>query len=132
MEIIHPEGWKAARGYSNGIVIPADARTLFIAGQIAWNAQQELVGREDFARQFAQALDNVVAVVTAAGGTGQDLVQLTVFVTDKQAYLASTRAIGEHWKQTIGRHYPTMALVEVADLLEEGALVEIQGVAALR
>ena len=123
LEPVNPPGWKAPRGYANGVVAPAGARLVFVAGQIAWNADQQLVGEGDFAAQFRQALENVVAVVREAGGDAGDLAQLTVFVTDKRKYLDCTRELGAAWKQVVGSHYPAMALVEVADLLEEGALV---------
>ena len=130
-ESIQPPGWKPPRGYSNGIVVPPGARLCFVAGQIAWDAEQRLVGAGDFAVQFRQALANVVAVVRAAGGAPADLAQLTVFVTDKRQYAASLRELGAAWRDLVGTTYPAMALVEVADLLEPGALVEIQGIAAL-
>ena len=131
LEPIQPPGWAAPKGYSNGVLAPAGSRLFAVAGQIAWDAEQRLVGREDFALQFRTALANVVAVVRAAGGGPEHLLQLTIFVTDKRAYLACTRELGAAWKELVGRHYPAMALVEVADLLEEGAQVEIQALAGL-
>ncbi len=128
---VHPDGWTDPKGYANGVVVDGPARLLFVAGQIAWNADQELVGAGDFAAQFAQALANVVAVVRAAGGAPEHLVEVTVFVTDKARYLEAVKPIGAAWREHVGRHYPAMALVEVADLLEDGALVEIQARAAL-
>ena len=130
-EFVLPEGWEPPSGYSNGVVVPAGARLVFVAGQIAWDADQSLVGRGDFAAQFRQALGNVIAVVEAAGGEPAHLASLTVFVKDKGAYLASLKAVGTIWRELVGRHYPAMALVEVAELLEKGALVEIQAVAAI-
>jgi enamine deaminase RidA (YjgF/YER057c/UK114 family) len=131
LETIQPQDWAAPKGYSNGVVAPAGARLLAVAGQIAWDAEQRLVGRGDFPAQFRQALANVVAVVRAAGGGPEHLMQLTIYVTDKRAYLACTRELGLAWKDLIGRHYPAMALVQVADLLEDGAQVEIAALAAL-
>ncbi len=131
LEPIQPPGWAAPKGYSNGVLAPAGSRLLAVAGQIAWDAEQRLVGRGDFPLQFRTALANVVAVVRAAGGGPEHLLQLTIFVTDKGAYLACTHELGAAWKELVGRHYPAMALVEVADLLEEGAQVEIQALAAL-
>ena len=131
LEALEPEGWKAPRGYANGIVAPAGARLVCVAGQIAWDAEQKLVGAGDFAAQFRQALANVLAVVAAAGGEPAHLASLTVFVTDKQEYLASTKALGTIWRELVGRHYPAMALVEVKGLLEPGAKVEIQALAAV-
>ena len=131
MRTIEPEGWKAPRGYANGVLVSGAGQLLFVAGQIAWDAGQQLVGRGDLARQFDQALANVLAVVSAAGGKPEHVVRMTVYVTDKRAYLAQTSAIGAAWRLRMGRHFPAMALVQVADLLEDGAQVEIEATAAL-
>ena len=131
LELVEPEGWEPPSGYSNGVLAPRDARILFVAGQIAWDADQVLVGKGDFVAQFRQALANVLAVVGAAGGEPAHLASLTVFVCDKNDYAASTKAIGAAWRELVGRHFPAMALVEVAGLLEKDALVEIQAIAAL-
>jgi enamine deaminase RidA (YjgF/YER057c/UK114 family) len=131
IEMIHPETWAPAKGYSNGVLVDGAARMLFVAGQIAWDAQQKLVGGGQFDEQFAQALRNVVAVVRAAGGEPEHLVRVTIYVTDKAQYLAQVREIGAAWREIVGKHFPAMALVQVADLLEEGALVEIEATAAL-
>lgn len=128
---VQPKGWKAARGYENGVLVEDGGRTLYLAGQIAWDEDQQLVGAGNFSRQFVQALDNVLAVVREAGGRPEEIVRMTVFVTDKKAYLAATKAIGVAWKDRIGAHYPAMTLVEVADLLEEGAMVEIEATAVI-
>lgn len=130
LESINPEALGAPRGYSNGMLAPAGARMLFVAGQIAWNGDQEIVS-DDFATQFDQALGNVVAIVEAAGGAPTDLASLTLYVTDKRAYVASLPAVGQAYRTRMGKHFPTMALVEVAGLLEPRAQVEIQAIAAL-
>jgi len=126
--VVTPSFFPKPRGYSNGIV--ATGRTLFISGQIAWDKDARIVS-PDFATQFLQALDNVIAVVREAGGGTEHLAKLVVFVTDLDAYRAATRAIGEGWRARLGKHYPAMSLVKVAGLLEPGALVEIEGVAML-
>ncbi len=131
IDAIHPDGWKPAKGYANAMRVEGAGKLLFLAGQIAWNADQQLVGRGDMAVQFGQALENVIACVRAAGGEPQHIVRMTVFVTDKRAYVSDARAIGERWRALLGKHYPAMSLVEVADLLEDGALVEIEATAAL-
>ncbi len=127
---INPQELGAPRGYSNGMLGPVGGRLLCIAGQIAWDGEQRLVA-EDFAGQFAQALANVVTVVRAAGGDPQHLAQLTLYVTDKEEYLATLPAVGAAYRRLMGKHFPTMALVEVKGLLEPGAKVEIQGLAIL-
>src|SRR5688572_28606841 len=113
---IQPAGWRAPRGYSNGMLAPAGARMLFIAGQIAWDAEQRLVGGGDFTLQFRAALANVRRVVAAAGGEPRHVAQLTVYVTDARQYIASSKALGVVWRELCGAHYPAMALVEVAAL----------------
>jgi len=126
--LVTPPDFPPARGYANGLV--ATGRTLFIAGQIAWDKDARIVS-PDFATQFLQALDNVLAVVRAAGGGSEQIAKLLVFVTDLEAYRGATRTIGEGWRARMGGHYPAMSLVKVAGLLEPGALVEIEGVAML-
>jgi len=130
VETIVVAGWKAPRGYSNGVLAPAGARILAVAGQVAWDAEQRMVPGE-FAAQFRQALANVIAVVRAAGGAPSDLMSLTIYVVDKDVYSQHLKELGAIWKELVGRHYPAMALVEVADLLEEGAQLEIQALAAI-
>ena len=125
---VQPEGWAAPRGYSNGFRV---GNVLFVAGQIAWNERCELVGGADFGAQFAQALANVRAVLDAAACPPERVGRVTVYVTDKHAYLAAIKAVGQAWRTSFGRHYPAMALVQVADLLEPGAMVEIEATAVL-
>ena len=125
---VSPEGWAPAKGYSNGVI--ADGRTVHVAGQIGWNAQQEFE-TDDFIGQTEQALRNIVAVVEAAGGTAADIVRMTWFVTDKREYMARQRELGGIYRDVIGRHFPAMTLVVVAGLLEDRALVEIEATAVL-
>lgn len=131
IEPVQVDGWAAPRGYSNAVRVDSAQRLVFIAGQIAWDKDQKLVGAGDFARQFGQALSNVVALTRAAGGGPEHIVRMTVYVTDKQRYLAALKEIGVEWRSVMGRNYPAMALVQVADLLEEGAMVEIEATAAI-
>jgi enamine deaminase RidA (YjgF/YER057c/UK114 family) len=126
--VVTPPFFPKPRGYANGIV--ATGRTLHISGQIAWDKDARIVST-DFATQFLQSLDNVIAIVREAGGGSDHLVKLLVFVTDLDAYRAATPAIGEGWRGRMGRYYPAMSLVKVAGLLEPGAMVEIEGVAVL-
>jgi enamine deaminase RidA (YjgF/YER057c/UK114 family) len=130
MKPINPKSLGRPRGYANGQLTNADARLLFIAGQIGWDEEQRLVS-DDFVEQFDRALRNVLAVVLEAGGAPGGVARLVVYVTDKREYLARTEEIGERWRALMGRHYPTMALVEVKGLLEDGAKVEIEGTAVL-
>jgi enamine deaminase RidA (YjgF/YER057c/UK114 family) len=128
MTIINPPGWPPPRGYSNGIV--AEGRMLFVAGQVGWDEKGILV-RDRMPDQFDRALANVLAVVDAAGGAPTSIVRLTMFVTDKTAYIAARSEIGDRYRVRMGRHFPAMTLVEVSALLEPGALVEIEATAVL-
>jgi len=130
LRIVNPEALGAPKGYSNGILAPVGSRILYVAGQVGWDGEQRIVPG-GFAAQFGQALANVLAVVGEAGGDADSIARLTIYVTDKQAYLGSLAAVGEAYRRLMGRHYPAMALVEVAGLLEEGAVVEIDATAAL-
>jgi enamine deaminase RidA (YjgF/YER057c/UK114 family) len=127
---INPESLGRPRGYSNGLLTEPGARLLFVAGQIGWDEAQRLVG-EDFVEQFDRALRNLLAVVREAGGEPGGVARLVVYVTDKREYAARTREVGERWRALMGRHFPAMTLVEVSSLLEDGAKVEIEGVAVL-
>jgi enamine deaminase RidA (YjgF/YER057c/UK114 family) len=103
---------------------------LFIAGQIAWDQNQKLVSR-DFVEQFDRALANVIEVVTAAGGTANQIVRLVIYVTDINDYRTRTREVGERYRRHMGKHFPAMVLIEVKSLLEDAAQVEIEAVAII-
>ncbi len=127
---VQPQGWAKPKGYANGVV--AQGELLFVAGQIGWDptsAEPRL--EKGFARQFERALENVVAVVKTAGGAPEQIVRMTVYVTDKRMYLDAVKDVGAAWKRVIGRHFPAMALVQVSALLEDEALVEIEATAVL-
>ncbi|HVY48298.1 MAG TPA: RidA family protein [Minicystis sp.] len=128
LTFVEVPGWPAPKGYANGVV--ARGATLFVAGQVGWDASGAFAS-DDLAEQFAQALDNVLAVVRAAGGGPEHLAKMTVYVTDVGAYRAATRAIGAAWRARLGRHFPAMALVGVTELVEPRAKVEIEAVAVL-
>jgi len=129
-QFINPESLGAPRGYSNGILAEAGGRLLFVAGQIGWNQQQSLVSN-DFAEQFDQALANVMTVVTAAGGTAENVARLVIYVVNKNEYTGRSREVGERYRAHMGRHFPAVALVEVKSLVDDGAKVEIEAIAVL-
>jgi enamine deaminase RidA (YjgF/YER057c/UK114 family) len=120
--------WPPPKGYVNGVL--AQGRTLFVAGQIGWNERGEFE-TDDLGEQFAKTLDNVLAVVRAAGGAPTDLAKMTVYVTNLDEYRAARVRIGTAWKARLGKHFPAMALVCVAGLLEPRAKVEIEALAVL-
>jgi enamine deaminase RidA (YjgF/YER057c/UK114 family) len=120
----------APRGYSNGVLASAGGRLLFVAGQVAWDSQQKIVS-SDFSAQLGQALENVITVVRAAGGGPEHIVRLVIYVTDKREYIAALKAVGAEYRRLMSKHFPAMALVEVAGLLEPGAKIEIEATAVL-
>jgi len=128
---INPESLGLPRGYSNGVLTEANGKLLFIAGQIAWDEQQRIVSA-DFVEQFDRALANVITVVTEAGGHAEEIARLLIYVTDKNEYRSRTREIGERYRARMGRHFPTMTLVEVKGLLEDQAKIEIEGLAVIQ
>jgi len=127
-ETIQPDNWTPAKGYANGVL--ATDGTLYIGGQIGWDAEQ-VFRSNDFVEQMEQALKNIRAVVEKAGGTVEDIVRLTWYVTDKKEYLARQREVGEAYRKVLGRHFPAMTMVVVFALVEDEALVEIEATAVL-
>ncbi len=119
---VHPEGWKPAKGYANGMV--AEGRVLFVGGQIGWTADQ-VFEAHDFIGQMSQALRNIRDVVEAAGGAPEHIVRLTWYVTDKADYLAHQREVGAAYRDVMGYHFPAMTMVVVSALVEDAAKVEI-------
>ncbi len=128
-KIIQPEGWLPAKGYANGVF--SEDGTLYIGGQIGWNAQQKFE-HHDFVGQCEQALRNIVAVVEAAGGKVEDITRLTWFATSKQEYMAKQAEIGAAYRRVLGRHFPAMSYIIVAGLLEDEALIEIEATAVIK
>ncbi len=127
MKTLQPPDWLAPRGYANGILteMTVGSRLVFVGGQIGWNGQQQFE-TDDFAEQVRQALANIVAILAEGGARPEHIVRMTWYVTDKQEYVAAYPAIGKHYRELIGRHFPAMTAVEVADLVEDRAKVEIE------
>jgi enamine deaminase RidA (YjgF/YER057c/UK114 family) len=129
-EIINPEALGTPKGWNSGMLAPPGGRVLFVAGQVAMDAGGRVI-EGDVPEQWRCALENVLAVVRAAGGTPEDIGRMTVYVTDRQAYLDALKPLGQVWRSLMGRHYPAMAVVEVSGLVEEGAVVEIEATAVI-
>lgn len=129
-KLINPESLGAPQGYSNGVLTEPGGRLLFIAGQVAWDQQQQIVS-SDLVEQFDRALANVITVVTEAGGKPEQIARLIIYVTDKDEYSSRMKEIGERYRARMGKYFPAMVLVEVAGLLEDRAQIEIEAVAVL-
>jgi enamine deaminase RidA (YjgF/YER057c/UK114 family) len=129
MRFVEPGGWARPSGYANGV--GARGEVLAIAGQIGWNPATCKFESDDLVTQARTALENVIAVVRAAGGGPEHVTRLTWYIVDRDAYNAALRALGAAYREIFGRHYPAMTLVVVAGLLEPRALVEIEATAVL-
>jgi enamine deaminase RidA (YjgF/YER057c/UK114 family) len=128
MQILQPPGWARAKGFSNGIACKGNL--VFIAGQVGWTGEGEWKAR-DFAGQFRQALANILEVLAQANGKPEHIVRLTWYVLDKHEYLSSLKAVGQAYRELMGRHYPTMAVVQVSGLVEDEARLEIEATAVV-
>jgi enamine deaminase RidA (YjgF/YER057c/UK114 family) len=128
MQILQPPGWARAKGFSNGIA--ASGRLVFIAGQIGWTGEGKWQAL-DFAGQFRQALTNILDVLAEAKGKPEHIVRLTWYVLDREEYLNSLKGVGEAYRALMGRHFPTMAVVQVAGLMEPEARLEIEATAVV-
>jgi enamine deaminase RidA (YjgF/YER057c/UK114 family) len=128
MRTLLPEGWPRPKGYANGV--ETEGRLVFVAGQIGWTVEEKFAA-SDFAGQFAQALDNTLAVLACANAGPEHVARMTWYVTDKRAYLAQAAEIGAIWRAKMGRNYPAMAVLEVKALIEDAALIEIETTAVV-
>jgi enamine deaminase RidA (YjgF/YER057c/UK114 family) len=128
MQVLQPPGWARAKGFSNGIA--CTGRLVFIAGQIGWTGQGEWRDKS-FAGQFRQALQNIVDILKEAKGGPEHIVRLTWYVLDKQEYLAALKDVGTAYRELMGKHYPTMAVVQVTGLVEPEARLEIEATAVI-
>jgi len=123
-----PTGWPRPKGYANGVL--ATGRQVFVAGMIGWDSEGRFQ-TDELAGQVRQALQNVVAVLAEAGASPRHIVRMTWYITDKRAYLAAQREIGAAYRELIGDFDVAMTAVQVAALIEDRALVEIEVTAVL-
>jgi enamine deaminase RidA (YjgF/YER057c/UK114 family) len=128
MKVLQPPGWPRPRGYANGVEANG---IVFTGGQIGWD-ETGAFPRQDLAGQVEQTLRNIVAILDEAGLGPEDVTRLTWYITDREEYLAQPREIGAAYRAVMGDHYPAMAVVMVAGLLEPSAKVEIEATAVAR
>ncbi|SDR03055.1 RidA family protein [Pseudovibrio sp. Tun.PSC04-5.I4] len=127
-KFLQPEGWKPASGYANGIM--AEGTPIFLGGQIGWNGQQ-VFESDDLVAQVKQTLENIKEILAEAGASPDNVVRLTWYVVDKKDYLSRLRDVGEAYRSVFGKHFPSMTMIQVADLVEDQAKVEIEATAVL-
>ena len=128
MRLLHPKSWSPTKGFSNGVAV--EGRQVFVAGQVGWNARQQMVD-DDFVAQVEQALRNIVDILAEADARPEHLVRLTWYITDKREYVARSKEVGQAYRRVVGRHFPAMTLVQVAALLDDRARVEIEATAVV-
>jgi enamine deaminase RidA (YjgF/YER057c/UK114 family) len=128
VSLVTVPGWPRPKGYANGAI--GQGRVLHVAGQIAITPEG-MISDDGLVAEFALALDNVLAVVRAAGGEPHHVASMTIYLTDVQDYYESPQGLGMVWRERFGKHFPAMAVVGVTRLYEQSAHVEIQAVAYL-
>jgi enamine deaminase RidA (YjgF/YER057c/UK114 family) len=128
MRTLLPPDWPRPKGYANGI--EAEGRLVFVAGQIGWTPDGKFEATT-LPAQFAQTLENTLAVLREAGAGPEHVARMTWYITDKRDYLSSLGGIGAIWRDKMGQHYPAMAVVEVKALIEDAALIEIETTAVV-
>jgi enamine deaminase RidA (YjgF/YER057c/UK114 family) len=111
--------------------VVSGGRTVYLAGQTALDPDGRIIAPGDIVAQFEQALSNLVAALRAAGGTPEDLAQVTIYIADLPGYRARAREIGAVWRRLCGTEYPAAAGIGVARLWDDEALVEIAGIAVV-
>ncbi|MFN9473869.1 RidA family protein [Acidovorax sp.] len=125
---LQPDGWATPKGYANGVA--ARGTMIFTGGQIGWNAAQQFES-DDFIAQTRQTLLNVRSVLEAGGAGPEHLVRLTWYVVDRNEYNARLKELGVVYREVLGKHFPAMACVQVAGLMEERAKIEIEATAVI-
>jgi enamine deaminase RidA (YjgF/YER057c/UK114 family) len=124
---INPESLPKPSGYAHGILA---GNTVFLGGQTALDKDMNIVPG-GITEQFRQAFSNVLATLAEAGGRPQDLVSVTIYLTDVDDYMANGREIGRIWREMAGSEYPAMAGIGVTRLWQKEAMIEIQGMAVI-
>jgi enamine deaminase RidA (YjgF/YER057c/UK114 family) len=128
IEILQPQGWPRPKGYSNGMM--AQGRQIFVAGQVGWDSEGRFAS-PNLAGQVKKALENILAVLAEADGKPEHIVRLTWYVTSRDEYHAGLPEIGAAYRQVLGKHFPTMSVVQVVALMEKEAKVEIEATAVV-
>ena len=128
IEILQPQAWPRPKGYSNGMM--AQGRQVFVAGQVGWDSEGRFASPA-LAGQVKKALENILAVLAEADGKPEHIVRLTWYVTSREEYHAELREIGAAYRDVMGKHFPTMSVVQVVALMEKDAKVEIEATAVV-
>jgi len=124
---VNPSVLPAPSGYGDGTLA---GNTRYLGGQTALDADMRIVPG-GIVGQFRQAFGNVLTVLRTVGGIPEDLVSITIYLTDIPGYQAHGKEIGRVWRELAGPVYPAMAGVGTTGLWQPEALIEILGVAVI-
>ncbi len=128
MKFLQPPGWPRPRGYSNGVSVKG--RLIFTAGVVGWNEEQRFAAL-DLPGQFRQLLLNTLAILAEDGAEAHNVARMTWYVVNRDDYVANLSVLGGIYRELMGSHYPAMAVVEVAALVDPQALIEIETIAVV-
>jgi enamine deaminase RidA (YjgF/YER057c/UK114 family) len=124
---INPDSLPKPSGFAHGMLA---GNTVYLGGQTALDKDMNIVSG-GIVEQFTQAFSNVLTTLRAAGGQPEDLVNVTIYLTDVDDYMANGREIGRIWREMAGTQYPAMAGIGVTRLWQKEAMIEIQGIAVI-
>ena len=124
---VNPPTLVKPNGYTHVVVAP-DGRTVYVAGQVAFDSTGQLVGGDNFQAQAERVFQNLRRALASVGGSLDDVVKTTTCVTDEK-HVALLRDI--RLKYLDAAHPPANTLVVVSSLARPTLLVEIEAVAVL-
>ncbi len=124
---VNPDALPKPSGYAHGTLAGG---TLYLGGQTALDKNMKIV-EGGIVEQFRQAFSNVLTTLREAGGRPEDLVSITLYLTDIPDYHAHGREIGQVWRELAGPVYPAMAGIGCTTLWQPEAMIEILGVAVI-
>lgn len=128
VNINRPDVW-FTEGYpmNQGVVEP-EGRRVHLTGQVAWDADFNVLHPGDAGGQTRAALENIAKVLSSVGGTLDDVVSLTTFYVREEDKAAITSARAEAFNNEFG---PASTGIQVARLWQEDLLVELAAVAVI-
>ncbi|MDF0495964.1 RidA family protein [Bradyrhizobium yuanmingense] len=127
LQLLQPSGWPQPKGYANGVM--AEGRLIVTGGVVGWDAAGRFA--DGLVAQVRQTLENIVAILAEGGARPDHLVRLTWYVVDMDEYVSNLKALGKVYREVIGAHYPSMALVQIVRLVEPSSRVEIEATAVV-
>ncbi len=125
--LLQPPGWPIPKGYADGMT--GSGRLVVTGGVVGWDERS--VFPDGFVAQARLAFRNIAVILAEGGAEPHHLVRLTWYVLDIDEYMADPKELGRAYREVFGRHFPTMAVVQVVRLVETRARLEIEATAIL-